>query len=117
MTKTLTLALLLGVVAFGSANADPLVMTGSNLTQNNIGTSVADQTLSAIFNSTVANGAAGNTFTVAEVVSPNGYATFIGDSFLQQNIGNSYANQSATNVVGSSVANNAAGNAITFSGQ
>lgn len=115
--KLVTLSALVGIGATNVASADPLAMIGSAVTQNNIGTNASTQNIANIIGSTVANGTAGNTFTVAEVVSPNGYALFTSDNFLQQNIGSNFANQTANTVVNSSVANNAAGNAITFSGQ
>jgi hypothetical protein len=117
LTKLFALSLVLGFCSTTLVSADPLAVIGNNMTQNRIGTSTATQVLSNIFNSTVANGSAGNTFTVAEAKTDGGFATFIGNNVLQQEIGQTHANQSASNIIGSSVANNAAGNAITFSGQ
>lgn len=115
--KLVSFVAILGVGVVEVASADPLSVIGNNFTQNRIGTSVSDQSLNTILNSTVANGSAGNTFTVAEAKTDGSFATFVGNNVLQQEIGSTFANQTAVNVVGSSVANNAAGNAITFSGQ
>jgi hypothetical protein len=120
MTKLFRLtsfALALGFSSVNIALADPLTVTGNSFQQNRIGTSLANQALSNIFNSTVANGSAGNTFTVLEAKSGDGFATIIGNSVLQQEIGTTNAYQEATNIISSSVGNHAAGNAITFSGQ
>jgi hypothetical protein len=115
--KLVSFAAILGIGVAEVASADPLAVIGNNFTQNRIGTSVSDQSLNTIVGSTVANGSAGNTLSVVEAKSGDGFATFIGNNFLQQEIGNTYANQTGVNIINSSVANNAAGNAITFSGQ
>ena len=120
MTKFFKLVSLTAFLSVGAAemvSADPLSVIGNNFTQNRIGTSTSNQNLNTIVSSTVANGSAGNTFTVAEAKSGDGFATIIGNNLLQQEIGTTTANQIGVNIISSSVANNAAGNAITFSGQ
>jgi hypothetical protein len=117
MTKLLKLTLFTLSVSFCSVNivsADPLLITGNNLEQTNTGTSLANQTLANIFNSTVANGAAGNTFTVSAENNGGNYTIITSNNVLQQQIGSTSATQNATNIINSSASNYASGNSITF---
>lgn len=113
--KLISLAAFFGVSAVGISSANPFDVLGNSMTQNNIGSSSSSQNLNTIISSVVANGSAGNTFTVSND-HPSTVPTIVqGNSVLQQNIGSDTANQIVVTAFDSSIANNAAGNAITFS--
>jgi hypothetical protein len=106
LTSAAAFALILGFG--GTASADPLALIGNNVNQVSRGNTEAGMDVNAINNSTLRNGAAGNTLSVS-----GGRVNVTGNQFRQLQVGGHNAYMEASAVNASTLENFSTGNAAT----